>query len=91
LNDCPACLPISQTVQLSGVVQGRHRPRLAAKTFERLLILPQIIRQKLPGHEASQLRIFRFVDHAHSAAGQLFNDFIVRNGLPEQGAEILGV
>ena len=38
--------------------------------------------KKLEGDKAMQPRVLGFIDDAHAAAAQFFNDAIVRNGLP---------
>src|SRR5579864_253129 len=53
-----------------GMVQGRSRARLAAKSVKRLRIAGQFVRQKLEGDATTELKIFRFVHHAHTPAHQ---------------------
>ena len=67
-----------------GMVQGRCGLGLAAKTFEGLAVLGKIFGKKLEGDEAAEARVFGFVDHAHTAATELFDDPVVGDGLIEQ-------
>ena len=68
-----------------GMVQGGSRLRLTLETAEGLRIFGDVFRKELQGHEAVQPRVFGFVDHAHSAATQAFNDAVVGNGLAYHG------
>jgi hypothetical protein len=36
------------------------------------------------------LRVFGLVHHAHAAATQLFDDVVMRNGLPDHSVAMLG-
>jgi hypothetical protein len=47
--------------------------------------------QELQSHKTVQLHIFGLVDHTHAAAAQLLDDAVVRDGLPDHCAEILGL
>jgi serine/threonine protein kinase len=47
-----------------GMVQGRCCLGLATKTFQRLMILGNILRQELQSDKALESRILSFVDHA---------------------------
>ena len=38
--------------------------------------------QKLQGDEAAKLGVLGFIDHTHSTAADLFDDAIMRDGLP---------
>src|SRR5690349_880602 len=64
-----------------GMVQRRCRLRLALEAGERLRISGQLVRQELESDEAVEARVFRFVDHAHTASAQLLDYAIVRDGL----------
>ena len=46
---------------------------------------------ELEGNEAVQPRVLCFVDHTHPAAAQFFDDAIMRDGLADHCAEILGL
>jgi hypothetical protein len=61
-------------------------------------ILRDGIRKKLQGDKPPQGNVFGFIDNAHPAATQLFNNAIVRNGLTNHyedavspGGFILGI
>ena len=43
--------------------------------------------QELEGDEATQPRVFSFIDHAHPAAAELFDDAVVRDGLVDHWRE----
>src|SRR5450432_3567838 len=64
-----------------GMVQGRCGASLAAKTLESLRILRSILGKKFQSDEPAQQRVLGFVDHAHAAAAEEFNDPVVGDGL----------
>ncbi len=64
-----------------GMVQGRSCARLAAKARQGQRIVSDLGRQKLDGHEASQLEVLGLIDHAHAAAAEFFHNAVVGNGL----------
>jgi hypothetical protein len=43
-----------------------------------------MVRQEFQRNEAMKTRVFGFVDHAHAAAAQFFNDAVVRNDLTDK-------
>jgi hypothetical protein len=53
-------------------------------------IILQFLRQKLQRDMSVQLEVFGFVNHAHPAATELFQDAVVRNGLADHGRFIYG-
>jgi hypothetical protein len=59
------------------MVEGGGGAGFALETFERLRIVGQVFGEEFEGHEAAQTRVFRFVDHAHAAAAELFDDAVV--------------
>jgi hypothetical protein len=69
------------------MVQCRSGFGFAPKTFQRLRIARQIVRQKLKRDEASQAGIFGPVDHTHPATPELLDDAVVRDGLADHGIE----
>ncbi len=62
-----------------GMVQRRGGARLAAKTFERLRILRDFVRQEFERDEASKVGVLGLVHHTHSTAAQLADDAVVRD------------
>ena len=44
-----------------------------------------IIREKFESDVAMQSNVFGFVDHAHAAATELFEDAVVRDGPSDEG------
>ena len=67
------------------MIQRRSRLRLAFKTRQRLRIFSHCVRQEFQRHETVQLGIFGFIDDAHTAAAQFFDDAVVRDDLPNHG------
>ena len=54
----------------------------ALEAAERLRIFGDVVRQKLQRHKAAELDVFRLINHTHTAATELFQDAVVRDGLP---------
>jgi len=65
-----------------GMVQRRRRTGFPLQAVERLLVVLQLLGQKLESNVASELEVFGFVDHAHTAAAEHAKDFVVRESLP---------
>jgi hypothetical protein len=74
----------------AGMIQRRGRPRFPPKSLERLLVAGDVIGEKLERDEPAKLRIFGLVHHAHAATTKLFDDVVMRNGLADRWAEMLG-
>src|SRR6266480_5283012 len=66
------------------MVQRRRRLRFALETGECLRVSGNLLRQELQRNEAMQPCILGFVDDTHPAVAELFEDAIVRDGLPNQ-------
>ena len=64
-----------------GMVERRCCLRFPAKAFQSLSIFGDFIGQELQGDETMQPGVFSFVDHAHAASTQLFNDAVMGDGL----------
>src|SRR5437868_1200486 len=77
-----------------GMIQGRGGTGFAAEAFERIRIVSDIGRNELDRNKASELCVFRFVDHTHATAAEFFDDAVMRDGLADhgqRGAIMLGV
>ena len=72
------------------MIQRRSRPRFPSKALKRLLVAGDVVGQEFECDEPSQLRVFGFVHHAHAAAPQLFDNVVMRNGLPDHSVAMLG-
>ncbi len=70
-----------------GVIQRRCGSRLASETIQGIRVASQFIRQKLESDRSLQPAVLGLVDHAHSAAAQLLDDAVMRDGLADQGLE----
>jgi hypothetical protein len=66
------------------MVQGGGRAGFAAKSFQGLRVLRQILRQKLQSDEAAQHGVFRFVDHAHSTTAEFLDDAVMGDSLTNE-------
>jgi len=66
------------------MIKGGRSASLPAKAFEGLWVLGEVIGKELQSNEAAELRILGFVDNTHSAATELFEDAVVRDGLPDK-------
>ncbi|MGH7494780.1 MAG: hypothetical protein ACREOO_20605 [bacterium] len=56
------------------------------KALFSLSVAAQLRRQEFEGNEALELGVFGFVDDAHAATAELFEDFVMRNGLTKHFA-----
>ena len=72
-----------------GVVQGGRGLGLALKTGECLRIEGDFLRQELEGDKAMKPRVFSFVHNAHTAATELLDDAVVRDGLTDHWRRML--
>jgi hypothetical protein len=68
-----------------GMVQRRGCASLPTKALQSLRVLRGIVGQKLQRHEAAQQRVFRLINHSHSAAAEEFDDPVVGDGLADHG------
>ncbi len=85
MKDCVAMLADFVDGADVGMIQGGSGAGFAAKTFERLRIAGEIVGQKFQRNEAAEFSVFGFVNHAHAAATEFFDDAVVRDGLVEHG------
>ena len=72
------------------MIQRRGRPRFPPNALERLLVARDIIRQEFECDEPAQLGVFSLVHHPHAATTELFDDMVMRNGLADHWAAMLG-
>jgi hypothetical protein len=63
----------------------------ATKTFQSLRVLRCILREKFEGDKSAEGNVFCLVHHAHPTATQFLDDAVVRDGLADHWAEILGL
>ena len=73
------------------MIERRGGLGLPRKTGESLGILGDAVGQKLERDKAVQPHVFGFVHHAHSAATQLFEDAVVRDGCFDHPARTIEV
>jgi hypothetical protein len=71
------------------MVESGCSTRLAAKTFQGLGVLRDIVRKKFEGDKAAERGVLGFVDHTHAAATQFLDDAVVRDGSPDHSSQIL--
>jgi len=55
------------------------------------MVLRNIVGQEFQGDEPTKFRVLGLVDHTHSAPAQLFDDAVVRDGMPDHWAAMLGL
>src|SRR5690348_4653632 len=72
------------------VIQCRCGLGLTSKPLQGLAVVGHAFRQELKGDKAVQPRVFGLVDNTHSAATELLDDAVMRNGLPDHADAILG-
>src|SRR5215510_504725 len=72
------------------MIERRGGASFTAKAFRCLLVLCKFFGKKLHSYEASQFGILGFVNDTHTTASELFDDAVVRDGLADHWAEMLG-
>ena len=70
------------------MIQGRSRLGFALKAAEGLRVFGYVVRQELECHKAAEFQILSFVDHTHSAAAELFDDAVVRDGTADERGRV---
>src|SRR2546425_2966616 len=68
-----------------GMVECGGGSGFALESLERRLIARHLFRQEFEGHQPAELCVFGLVDHAHTAASELLQDAVVRDGLANHG------
>jgi hypothetical protein len=53
-----------------------------------IFIRAEMMGEKFQGDEALKLEVLGFVNHAHAAAAELFDDFVVGDGLAEHNSAL---
>ena len=66
-----------------GVIQGGSGLGFDLKTGEGMGTAGDLFRQELEGDETVKARVFGFVDDAHPSATELFDNAVMRDGLPD--------
>jgi hypothetical protein len=64
-----------------GMIQSRSSLSFTAESFECLRVAGQVFWKELQRDEAVESRVLGFIDHAHPAATEFFQDAVVRDGL----------
>ena len=59
--------------------------------LESLGISGHVIGQELHSDEAPEFGVFGFVNHAHTTSAELLDDAVMRDGLADHRAEIIGL
>jgi hypothetical protein len=68
------------------VVQSGRCFGFALKTAQDLRIVCQLVGQELQSDETAKLDILGLIDNAHSPTTEFPDDVVVRDGLPDHGA-----
>src|SRR5437879_6080928 len=68
-----------------GMVECGGGSGFALESLERRLIARHLFRQEFEGHQPAELCVFGLVDHTHTAASELLEDAVVRDGLANHG------
>ena len=61
-----------------------RRLALRARSEPRLSVLRNIVGQELQGDKAMELGVFGLIHHTHTAATELFDDAVMRDGLADE-------
>src|SRR5690242_756132 len=72
-----------------GMIKSGSSTSFAAEAFERLWIARDVIWEKLERDEASEFDVLGFVNHAHAAAAQFFQNAVMGNGSADHSRQIL--
>jgi len=70
-----------------GMVESGGRTSFSPETFQCLRVLGHVIGKELKRNETTQLGVLGFVNYAHTAAAELFDDAIARDGLADHWRE----
>jgi len=68
----------------------RKQLALRAEPGKRLWVAGNSFGQEFECYETMKARVLSFIDHTHAAAAEFLDDAVVRNGLADHWAEILG-
>src|SRR5437899_2563160 len=72
------------------MIQSRGSSCLSPKALERLRVSGYIFREKLESDKATEFDVFGLVDDSHTAAAQLLDDAVMRDGLADHVDAMLG-
>ena len=75
-------------VQMVGMVQGGGGLRFALEAREGLVIFGDIIGEEFEGDVAVEANVFGFVDDAHAAATEFFDDAVMGDSLADEGVGV---
>ena len=70
------------------VIQGGSSLRLALEAAQSLRVWRKTVAQELQGNEAVELGVLRSIDDTHTAATELFEDAVMRDGLANHGERL---
>src|SRR6202050_5190129 len=71
-----------------GVIEGGGGTRLAMEALDGLGVLRNVIGEEFEGDVAAEAGIFGFVDHAHTAAAEFFEDGVMGDGGADDGGGV---
>jgi hypothetical protein len=72
-------------VQILGWFGAEAGPRLAAKTFQRLRVVGQVLGQELQRDWPTEFSVLSLVHHTHPAAAEPFDDPVMGDGFANHG------
>ena len=87
MKGCPSALVNLVDGADVGMIQGRGGFGFALKTAECLRVFGYVVGQELQSHKAPEPHILGLVHDAHSAAAELLDDAVVRDGLANHWRE----
>src|SRR2546421_6045091 len=67
------------------VIQCRSSAGLALESIKRVRISFCLCRQEFKGDPAAQIEVFSFINHTHTAAAELREHAVMRDGLTNHG------
>src|SRR5215475_577975 len=71
-----------------GMVQCGGSLSFAPKSCECMLVTGDTLRKEFQGNEAMQTDVFGLVHHTHTAATELLNNAVMRDGLADERLEL---
>ena len=73
------------------MVKGGGSLCLSLKPSKHLWVFGDLIREELQGYGTVEADIFGLVNHPHTTATKFLDDSVMRDGLPNHWADMLGI
>ena len=90
MNDCSPLLADVVDRADVGMVEGGRGTSFTSETFQCLRVSGNVVRQEFEGDKTTKLGVLGLVNYAHTAAAELFDDAVVRDGLADHSRQSYG-